>query len=328
MRALTFRLLFLRETVPVPSQAINIYPTYVNCNRRKWFSMSLTSIMKGGFSREVIKHIPIPSGNFKSSKDCVACPKTKSYSLIGTAFDYLLRTELKRLHLNAIENKFIAENSVDLVDRHIQIRGFFPAKNQKIGKMELRSMMEIAKKYREERSQFIENGVLNDSFIETTIRFARMDVVFRAGIYDDVEKEVDPLDIEDMRALYNLVPDDFKNSGSLIMLDPVFGRASEIVGGADVDIIIDDTIIDIKTTKEMKLDEYFWSQIVGYLILADEASKSETGLPKIKGLGLYFSRYGYLWKIDADYVYGHTNYAGLKGELIRRGRDLFGKIEM
>ncbi|EQD51674.1 hypothetical protein B1A_12971 [mine drainage metagenome] len=285
--------------------------------------MSLTSIMKSGFSKEVVKAIATPFFKFESSKDCIACPKTKNYSLIGTAFDYLLRSELRRLHPNAIEKSLIAENSIDLVNGHVQIEGYFSAKNQKIGKKELRSMKDVAKKYREERTQFIENGVLKNSFLETTIKFARMDVVFRAGVYDDVEKEVDFLDIEDMKALYNLVPNNFKNSSSLIMLDPAFGSASMMVGGADVDLIIGDTMIDIKTTKEMKLDEYFWSQIVGYSILANKARETETSFPVIKKLGLYFSRYGKLWEIDADYVYKNPNYEELKRKLIEAGSKLF-----
>jgi len=192
--------------------------------------------------------------------------------------------------------------------------------------MELLAMRSVAKKYQEERTVFITGGILTDSFIHITIRFARMDVVYRAGIYDDVENDVEPLDIEEMRALYNLIPEGFKNQASNIMLDPTFGNASSMVGGADVDLIMDGTMIDIKTTKEMKLDAYLWSQIVGYLILADEALKTEKGFPIIENLGLYFSRYGYLWKMNAAYVYNLVNYKALKSELIAEGKNNNGKI--
>lgn len=288
--------------------------------------MSLTSIIKDGFSRVVIANIPIPKDKFEPSKYCVACPKTKNYSLIGTQFDYLLRSELKRIRPNSIENGFIAENSIALVDESIKLFGYFQAGNKKIGEMELLAMRSVAKKYQEERTVFITGGILTDSFIHITIRFARMDVVYRAGIYDDVENDVEPLDIEEMRALYNLIPEGFKNQASNIMLDPTFGNASSMVGGADVDLIMDGTMIDIKTTKEMKLDAYLWSQIVGYLILADEALKTEKGFPIIENLGLYFSRYGYLWKMNAAYVYNLVNYKALKSELIAEGKNNNGKI--
>jgi len=279
--------------------------------------------MKSGFSRVVTAYIPIPKDKFKSSKDCVACPITKNYALIGTAFDYLFRSELKRIHTISIEKSFVAESSIALVKQRIKAEGFFQAKNKKIGEAEFSAMRSIAKKYKRERTSFIKSGVLTDNFIDATVRFARMDAVFRAGIYDDIENDVDPSDIEDMKALYNLIPEWFKNSHSRIMLDPTFGGTSLMVGGADVDLIIDNIIIDIKTTKEMKLNEYFWSQIVGYLILADKAleiqlidrDKSfsiEIDLPIIESLGLYFSRYGYLWKVEADYVRKNPNYEALK----------------
>jgi len=290
--------------------------------------MSLTSIMKGGFSKVVIDSIPIPNDRFKSSKNCVACPKTKNYSLIGTAFDYLVRSELKRLYPNAIENKFIAESSIALVEQNIKEYGYYQAKNERIGKKELDAMRSIERKYKEERMLFIKSGNLTNSFIETTIRFARMDVIFRAGIYDDVEKNVDPLDIEDLRALYNLIPVGLKKSASNnIILNPNFGFASLEVGGADADLIIDSKIIDIKTTKEMRLDAYSWSQIVGYLILADEAREIEKNFPVIERIGIYFSRYGYLWDIDADYVRKNHKYRELKANLLNINTEIVGKAE-
>jgi hypothetical protein len=198
------------------------------------------------------------------------------------------------------------------------LKGYFQSQNTQIGEKELRAMVNAAKRYKEKRTVFLAQGILTRDFVETTIRFARMDAIFRAGIYDDVEKEVEPLDIEDMRALYNLIPGEFKKSSDPILLDPTFGEASMKVGGADVDLIMGDTIIDIKTTKEMKLDEYVWSQIVGYLVLADEAHRNEWSLPNIENLGLYFSRYGYLWKINASYVRENPNYKEVKRKLLEK----------
>lgn len=285
-------------------------------------SMSLTSIMKGGFSRVVAANIPIPKNQFKSSKDCIACPKTKNYSLIGTAFDYLLRTELKRTHPDSTENIFIAENSIVLVSNQIKFDGHFQSQNTQDGKKELNAMINVANKYKKERSLFLESGVPKDDFIEATIRFARMDAVYRAGVYDDVDKEVDRLDIQDMRALYDLIPREFNEPLAPVLLNPTFGQASMEVGGADVDLIMGDSMIDIKTTKNMKLDEYIWSQLVGYLILADVAIKSECLLPKIEKFGIYFSRYGYLWKLKSSYVRENLNYEEVKNKLLETGHML------
>ena len=279
--------------------------------------MSLTSIMKGGFSNVVVANIPIPKSRFKSSKDCISCPKTKNYSLVGTAFDYLLRSELKRLHPNAKEGEFIAESSILLVSEAVYSTGYFQAKNAEIGAKELNLMWNIADNFKEKRATFLKSGILADDFIETTIKYAKLDVIFRAGIYDDIEKDVDELDIEDLKSLYNLIPEEFKMPSETILLDPTFGEASRKVEGADVDLIIGHAMIDIKTTKEMKLDGYIWSQIVGYLMLSDHAYEKEGLIPKIEEIGLYFSRYGYLWKIKASYVRENPNYDDLKNKLLK-----------
>lgn len=281
--------------------------------------MSLTSIMKSGFSKVIVENIPVPKDQFKFSKDCIACPKTKNYSLIGTAFDYLLRSELKRLHPWAIEKRFIAENSILLVKKHIEENGYFQSKNEKLGRRELHKMEIVLDDYNEKLANFLACGVLKDDFIEANIKFARMDSIFRAGIYDDVEKKVDPLDINDMRMLYNLIPEEFKKPFDPILLDPDFGEASVKIGGADVDLVIGYSMIDIKTTKEMKLDEYTWSQIVGYLILADVAKRSDKTFPNIENLGFYFSRYGCIWRIKANYVREEHNYEEVMEKLL--GKD-------
>ncbi len=209
-----------------------------------------------------------------------------------------------------------------LVDRHVKSTGYFQSQNAQIGPKELRTMKIASESYKEKRAVFVAGGALTDDFIETTIKFARMDTVFRAGIYDDVKKKVDSLGIKDIRALYNLIPEEFKKFSDPMLLDSIFGEASMKVGGSDVDLIMGDTMIDIKTTKEMKLDEYIWSQIVGYLILADEAHRNEGALPNVENLGLYFSRYGYLWRIKASYVRENRNYEDVKKKLLGKGRAL------
>lgn len=278
--------------------------------------MSLTSIMRNGLSKEVMKLIPIPKKEFQPSKDCIACPRTKNYALIGTAFDYLLRSEIKRRNKLAIEGPFIADAGIQLVAKLITLNGSFKAKNKEADGADLGALVKVSKEFHFERDKFLKTGALTDEFIEKTIRFARIDTIYRALYFDDVKKPVDEGDIEDMRALYNLIPDDFVKMGKNILLDPDFGQTSRIVGGADVDLIIDGALIDIKTTKEKKLDEYLWSQIVGYAILAEESLNTESNIPRINTLGIYFSRYGDVWNIDSKYVYSSLGYNKLKTALL------------
>jgi demethoxyubiquinone hydroxylase (CLK1/Coq7/Cat5 family) len=84
------------------------------------------------------------------------------------------------------------------------------------------------------------------------MRLAGLDAIARAGA-DKLDfaslDNIDPQDIEDLRALYNLAEKaDF--SGRSVLLNPIFGAASFMVGGADADLMIDGTVVGVKTTKK------------------------------------------------------------------------------
>ena len=68
------------------------------------------------------------------------------------------------------------------------------------------------------------------------------------------------------------------------------------MGGADADLILGDTLIDIKTTKFLKLKQDMWSQVVGYYLL-DMINGNGYD---IKNLGIYFSRHGVLQTFSVD----------------------------
>ena len=78
---------------------------------------------------------------------------------------------------------------------------------------------------------------------------------------------------------------------SLCILNPIFGRASGLVGGADCDLVIDDTLIDIKTTKYLALKREYFNQLIGYYVLSkiDQIQGAPRGYA-IRRLGIYFSR--------------------------------------
>ncbi|MDE3067802.1 MAG: hypothetical protein KGJ60_09655, partial [Verrucomicrobiota bacterium] len=90
-------------------------------------------------------------------------------------------------------------------------------------------------------------------------------------------------------------PETFK-AKKVCALNPTFGRASELVGGADCDMVIDDALIEVKTTKNFVVERKYFDQLIGYYILFRIGGID--GLPRthsIKKLGIYFSRHGHLW---------------------------------
>lgn len=72
-----------------------------------------------------------------------------------------------------------------------------------------------------------------------------------------------------------------------------------MVGGADADLVIDDTIIDIKTTKKLKLQTEAFHQILGYYVLHEISGIGEiTPKLEIKKVAIYYSRYAYLHSLQ------------------------------
>ena len=107
-------------------------------------------------------------------------------------------------------------------------------------------------------------------------------------------------DIKDLRNLISLVDLDLFKAKNHCYLNPTFGYGSELVGGADADLIVDDTLIDVKTTKFLSFTQEQYNQLIGYYILSKLGKINESKDIPISRIGIYFSRHGILHTISAD----------------------------
>lgn len=78
-----------------------------------------------------------------------------------------------------------------------------------------------------------------------------------------------------------------------VVSNPIFDRSNDL-GGADADVIVDSTLLELKTVKTPVLNKITVWQILGYL-LADTTDRHE-----IREVGWYFSRHGYLWRLPVE----------------------------
>ena len=99
------------------------------------------------------------------------------------------------------------------------------------------------------------------------------------------------------------MPSEQFKAKNICVLNPTFGAGSELVGGADADLLIDDVLLDIKTTKEASLSQEYYNQLVGNYILwkigGEIGSLKEC---RISALGIYFSRHARLHTIPTNIV--------------------------
>jgi hypothetical protein len=236
-----------------------------------------------------------PKPKFSVKKQILAPPITKHYSLIGTAFDYLMRFYLQQLNPIAATKKWVAESSIEYMrEKRLALdpqRHLISIDAKMLSKAD--KMLSQAKKA---YSNYLQSGEMNDELMKCSIQLAQLDTYFRAGIIDENFGIVDDDDVIDLRRLISIInPDSFK-AKELCILNPTFGEASELVGGADADLIIDNLLIDIKTTTQLEFKRDHFNEVIGYYTLYKIGGIPDAPTePDIENLGLYYSRYGELY---------------------------------
>jgi hypothetical protein len=240
----------------------------------------------------------------------LACsePRTKRFTLIGTAFDYLLRFKLQQTCPYAVVKPWVAEYLAGQVEIAVGLAEEAEYEEGMLLGLDLdidtiKSVWQAMKQARANHASYLASGVLTDDLLRSAIHLAQMDSWFRAGVLGIPFGEVDEEDVKDLRNLWNIIPMGLLSAEKVCLLNPVFG-SSALVGGADVDIVLDDVLIDIKTTKFLKVSRDYINQLLGYYIL--HRIGGLVGAPhghQINTIGIYFSRHGYLhtWPIT-DFV--------------------------
>ena len=177
--------------------------------------------------------------------------------------------------------------------------------------------------------QFILGGpVLSHKMIADVWFLAKLEDIYRAGgVLSELHNRprMDPVGtleeppndvVEDMKALWGLLEEHrgFFGSSEVVSYNPTFGEASMMVGGADADLVVGTTLVDIKTTVKWG---YMWAdaaQLVGYYVFA-----AMVGDPwPIDRLAIYRSRFGRIEYVDCDEVRQSIDLLGFAEQLIDR----------
>ena len=262
--------------------------------------MSLTSLIKNDKELRDKIRAAFLRPKLEKSKPLLVEPLTKRYGLVGTAFDYIFRFYLEKL--NNIQNKskiWIAEQAIKLLMPNEEV---------------YETGVEIISNVKELRNEFVETGKLSQELIRQTLRMSYIDPVFRAGVgIEYIGIDADKADVEDIERQFALIDEKLFMAKYICLLNPSFGEASKLVGGADADFVIDDKLIDIKTTKKLELKLNDFCQVIGYLLLHRIGGIDGRKEIEINQLGIYYSRYGYLFMFNVkDLIDGKSLHAFTK----------------
>lgn len=256
------------------------------------------------------QEFPLPEAPLKGRM--LAPPVTKNYPTVGTAFDYLMRFYLERFNAACVTQRWVAEDSVELArcyPEHFEDPGLFDDASK---------LLKLAK---QSHRRYIKSGKLGEYIFASVIHLAQLDIIYRTGEPDPKMGSVDPGDMTDLSNLIALIRPELFRAREICMLNPTFGEGSDLVGGADADIVIDRVLVDIKTSKYLEFKREYYDQIVGYYLL----SKIGGQVGEIKGLtfdrlGIYYSRYGILHTVPVEAIESNPNLKKFTEWFVERAR--------
>lgn len=266
--------------------------------------MSLTSFIKIPEVKAMFRN-EFPLSKTALQGDMKAVPVTKNYPLVGTSFDYLFRFYMEYENPHCITKSWVAEHSIVLLKQTIDEYGKKTPKEMTDAFEKMTLCLQDAK---DTHREYMKSGNLSDDLIKSSIILAQMDAFYRSGRIPPTLGQVESGDVQDLRNLISLVkPETFK-AKETCFLNPTFGYGSQLVGGADADLIVDDILVDIKTTKFLLFTQEQYNQLIGYYILSKLGKINESEDIPISKIGIYFSRHGILHTISAKEIEEHPNF--------------------
>jgi hypothetical protein len=275
--------------------------------------------------------------------------RTKHFALVGTAFDYLLRFELRRRAPHAVTYPWVAEYAPRMFFQEFAlpevkvVRGIIPPSGVEAVRMlaagDSRDQVEVAKTLSErardivERAKVAANAFALNPFptvvdfeysARQALQLAALDEVFRSGrMHVGVFDKPDSDDVDDLLSLLDIVPFEKLVHPKTMHLNPHFAEASDFVGGADADLIVGDLLVDVKTTKRDAMESYQLDALLGYLLLARKQNTLDRNWPCVVRLGFYFSRHGHLWAWPATMWTDHPEFPEVERWFFEYARSLY-----
>ena len=249
--------------------------------------VSLSTFVERKDVKEYLR-LNVPKPWFQVKAEIKAPPLTTAYGWAGTSLDYLLRFYLQKLNTCAKESGWVAEESLAILER------------SRVAPSVLKRARGIVVKARQLHRAYLKEKRAqkpSEELVRAAIDLAQLDLVKRIG-----RLELLPIDgamVNDVGKMLALVrAEDFRAKRTCV-LNPTFGAASELVGGADGDIFIDGTLIDIKVNKNLELGRDIFNQLFGYYCLSCIAGVDGCR-NKITSVAVYFARFAILHRLPVN----------------------------
>jgi hypothetical protein len=215
---------------------------------------------------------------------------TKNFGGVGTAFDYVFRLMINKKYPKYVKGYLVvAETVVNSKKRKSVIEEFF-----------------------ELRNQYLNDKLEIEGLINHCLALSKLDTEFRSGYPAEDDKLLTNShdDVKDIKNLISVLNIDIFKTSNRCILNPTFGKSSKDIGGADADILLGNSLIDIKTSNYLTFEPEYFRQLMGYYIL-NVRTNNVVGV--ISHLGIYYARFGILFLFNPkDHEYSHNVFCSEK----------------
>jgi len=253
--------------------------------------MSLTNFIKRKDVKEIFNE-EFSKPIIKYKKEMLIGKETENPTIVGTAFDYVARFAIEYLNKdkNVITNMWIAEK---YVEKSVLSRR---------DKIDLGNIIINVKHL---KAEYLLTGEMTTELIAGAILLAKIDLMHRAprsGVV--IYTEISEADVMKIFKLYNKFMEFDWRAKNVVYLNPSFDNILTSVGLADADVIIDDTLIEIKTVTQTGMSRQTFDQLMGYYLLSEVGGiNKDKHQNKINKIAVYSARYGDFIIIDLRDVF-------------------------
>lgn len=263
------------------------------------------------FVKEFLRECSKPKFDLK--KEILTPPFSKRYRLVGSAFDYLLRFYIERMNSPecTVVYPWVAEGWTIAGGRVDVWLGYDPVGKKSewvvspggIGE----KCEQILSKAKAQYSLYLRTGEITDDLIKSSIKLSQLDNIAKSCYVDERLGTVTKDDVRDLRQLMAIVDPAMFRARQLCVLNPRLGNMRGHIGCAD--LVIDDALLEIKTVKHLQLEKKYLDELISYYVLFRMGGFSQMkGVkgalvePKIRKLGIYYSRYAELFTLPVEAV--------------------------
>ena len=252
---------------------------------------------------KLAKEFPLPQ--FKLIGELKAPALTSNRGVVGMGFEYILYKRIQVLNKNC-ESRILRPSINDIASLADYIL------NRPIEYIPIRTgnRFELLKEFnsiglwpleRKDTNRNAKFGYHRQELNEVQIAekcnrfYTFLEIIGRSRYYEIS-------DIMDIISLITLVNDKLFITEQKCFICPSFGETS-IKLGAQADLIIGNTLIDIKTTVYLNVNREYFNQLICYYILSLIGGVNENPQEKpIENIGIYFARYGILWTMPISEI--------------------------